>query len=149
MHRKLIFVLCLGAIVTIGSGLALAEVDPAAADEPVAATAASESQDTSVVIAGMTISIDPKTGRMRPLSPAEAKQLGDAMRANLSARPRLQQRPRMLAGGTTAYVLDASQLKFAVARTAGDGTVAAQCVDHPNETLVDGTVASSVEQGLE
>lgn len=71
-----------------------------AAEPPATPTAQSETQD--VVVSGVKVAIDPKTGHIRPLTAAESKQLSDAMlkappMRTLRAGARASTQPRTMA----------------------------------------------------
>ncbi len=88
----------MGAIVP---GLLLGAFAANAAEAPAKQTAQQETQD--VVVSGMKVAIDAKTGHIRPLTEAESKKLSDAMskappmRRALSANGRVSTRPRTMA----------------------------------------------------
>jgi hypothetical protein len=82
-------------------GLLLGAFAANAAEAPAKQTAQQETQD--VMVSGVKVAIDPKTGHIRPMTEAESKQLSDAMvkspsmKRTLSARGRASTQPRTMA----------------------------------------------------
>jgi hypothetical protein len=84
--------------------------------------------DSSVVtLGGVRIAIDPKTGDLRPLTPAESKKLADEMRRRF--KPRDLQSPTLRPDGAMSAVVAPNVLRFSVARIRPDGSVTTSCVE--------------------
>ncbi len=106
----------------------------AAVIAPTAARAASPQKPRVVPVApqsggGMTVSIDPTTGRIRSITPAEAKQLVSSM-THFFSRPITASDVTHHADGTISVDLSGSFQNVSLARLNGDGSVGNACVDN-------------------
>ncbi len=88
---------------------------------------ASEPADTQVTLGGMRVSIDPVTGDLRPLTPAEANRMAREMRQMFA--PRTLGEPIERRDGTRSLVVAPNVLRFSVARIGEDGRAEIDCVD--------------------
>jgi hypothetical protein len=107
-----------------------------AAEETGTETAPAASTVTMpVTVAGMQVSIDPATGRLRQPTPAEARALSAAFQkafgSNGLARKTVVRKD---ANGMLTAQVDFSLFDFSVAEILPDGTVATRCVGGPAET---------------
>ena len=106
------------------------EATPTTFEVPASDSTATESSTQLVPVgyAGMQIFIDQETGRMRPPTPEEAKQLAVSMRQMFSKSVR-RYVPKNLGDGTTAVVLGMDSLNFTMAHAESDGSVKLHCTD--------------------
>lgn len=122
------------AVLVLAAGSALVS----AADAPGApiavgdelASAKAPSLGTAQVL-GVQVFIDPKTGRMRTPTPAEAAALSEAMKefmAKFSAPQAVQTEPKVLENGTVVLALDPSLVNFSVVHLGPDGSPSQHCV---------------------
>lgn len=101
--------------------------------KPAAATAQSHPSTAApvrtlpVFVAGQRVYIDPQTGRLRPPTPEEAKELSDAM-AKLMSRTDGNLDVVHGPGGMMSVVLDGTTMDVSVATLNSDGTVGMQCL---------------------
>ena len=84
----------------------------------------------TVKVAGRDIQVDPQTGQIRPLTPEEAKQLGDGLKTmlNKSTDGLVQVKHP---DGSVSMDLQGRFQNVALARINSDGTVEQSCVDEP------------------
>jgi hypothetical protein len=78
---------------------------------------------------GLTVSIDPRTGRIRPITPQEARQLVAGM-SQLFSRAITAQDVTQYADGTISVDLSGSFQNVYLARLNPDGSVGQACVDN-------------------
>ena len=100
-----------------------------------ATVAAAAAGDVTVPFAGMSIAIDPETGRMKQPTPEQAAELSSAMR-KMFAQPAATARTAgskvtRHPNGMLSAVVAPEHLSFSVMRRNSDGTVARQCVSSP------------------
>lgn len=125
MTSKLRRAAAIGAVV---SALAAGNVPQAArAASPKAAAAAP--QVTANPSGGLTVSIDPRTGRIRPITPQEARQLVAGM-SHLFSRAITAKDVAQYADGTISVDLSGSFQNVYLARLNPDGSVGQACVDN-------------------
>lgn len=89
-----------------------------------------------VTVAGMQVSIDPKTGRLRQPTPAEAKALAAAFQKAFAPN-RLASKQTVVqkdANGMLTAQIDLSLLDQYVVEVQEDGTVVSRCVDGHSDT---------------
>jgi hypothetical protein len=119
-----------------GAALASAQRPPRAEDEkaPVAPSTspAKAAGETTVTIGSVAVSVDPKTGEMRPLSRAEAARLAREMRKLF--KPRKLERVEN-ADGSLSAVVAPNVLRYSVARVGPDGKVSRTCVEGDKAAL--------------
>ena len=85
-----------------------------------------------VALGDLRIAVDPKTGELRPLTPAEARRLTDEMKKRFPAREiELTQRP----DGALSSVVAPNLLTFSVARVGRDGKLEKSCAGSPAQAL--------------
>lgn len=121
----------LGLVLALTAFAATGEDTPA--DEaPAAEAVAGESMPVS--LAGVQVSIDPKTGKLRPLSAAEARKLAAGLNrifrtptSGEAGYVAIQHRDGMLSA-----VLSTDYLNLSTVSIEADGTVHAACTDHPD-----------------
>lgn len=103
---------------------ALAPTVAHAADRPAPA-------DIRVEVAGtgMQVAIDPQTGRLRPTTAAEARQLLRALQTQMQAAPRRATAATQHADGTLSVVLGEDSLQMFLAKVGADGALVRACVD--------------------
>jgi hypothetical protein len=125
----------------LGLVLALAPValGPARADEPQepdpAATSGSKTEALPVSIAGMAVAVDTVTGRLRPPTPAEARELARSL-SRRGERPRVPRSPVAHRDGMLSLVVGTDYLEFLVGTLDPSGRLVAACVDgEPSATL--------------
>ena len=123
-------------IAAVFAGLMLAGVATMAqgADKPKPATAtvAVDDGSESVVVAGQTVAIDRKTGKLRQLTPEEAKALAAGVKAMLNRSTEgltVVHHPN----GTQSVDLQGRFQSLVVARANPDGTVSEKCVTNIDE----------------
>lgn len=99
------------------------------------APAAASTVSMPVTVAGMQVSIDPVTGRLRQPTAAESRALAEAFQKafghNGLTRKAVVQKD---ASGMLTLQVDFSQLDYSVAEIRPDGTVATRCVGGVAET---------------
>jgi hypothetical protein len=127
-----------GALVALGlapPGLRAGE--KAAAEKPASAAAkkpaAAKAGDTLVTIGGMRVAVDPKTGDLRPMTPAEARKLQDQMRKLFPER--VVDAPTVRPDGSLSAVVAPNTLRFSVARVGAGGRLEIECTDGPGAAL--------------
>jgi hypothetical protein len=84
--------------------------------------------DLRVTVAGQTVSVDPKTGRLRQLTLEEARNLAEALRSQFG---RDQSRPPAViteANGTMTAEVPEDYMEVAVLKLNPDGTMSVDCV---------------------
>lgn len=90
-------------------------------------------ESSVVTLGGVRIAIDPKTGDLRPLTPAEAKKLADEMHRLF--KPRDLQSPTLRPDGAMSAVVAPNVLRFSVARIRPDGSVTTSCVEGSRKAI--------------
>jgi hypothetical protein len=131
-------------------GLLLAPCAVAGDDEPAqkpeTKKEAAKVDDAVVTIGGLRVAVDPKTGELRPLTPAEAKKLQDEMMKKFPART--LDAPTVRPDGALSAVVAPNTLRFSVARTDGSGRVETECTDTQTGALefLKGATASKPEE---
>lgn len=136
-----------GASVALGlAAPGLVAGEKAAAKKPAAAAAkkpAAKQMDAIVTLGGMRVAVDPKTGELRPLTPAEARKLSDQMR--LLFPERAVDAPTVRPDGSLSAVVAPNNLRFSVARVWAGGRIETHCTEGPKEALGFLTEAKSAE----
>jgi hypothetical protein len=87
-----------------------------------------KNDEATVTFSGMTVGIDPDTGRLRPLSAEEARTLAGILRQRFASRwrtTRFGQRD----GGMMTAVVGMEHLNFSVVRRDADGTLTSECLE--------------------
>ena len=127
-----------GALVALGlapPGLMAGE--KAAAEKPASAAAqkpaAAKEADSLVTIGGLRVAVDPKTGELRSLTPAEARKLQDQMRKLFPER--VVDAPTVRPDGSLSAVVAPNTLRFSVVRVGADGRLDTECAEGPKEAL--------------
>lgn len=132
--RALVGLTLLVALVALP--VSAAEEAPEAPAPTVASQVASGEVSFPVTVAGMQVSIDPKTGRLRPPTPAEAKALAAAFQKAFAPN-RLASKQVVVhkdASGMMTAQVDFSLLDQYVVEVQEDGTVVSRCVDGNSNT---------------
>ena len=91
-----------------------------------------EARDSTVAIGHLTVAIDPKTGRIRPLTKAEAAKLALEMRKLF--KPRELKRVAHPDGSLSAVVAP-NVMEYALVRIEADGTISQTHADSEKEAL--------------
>jgi hypothetical protein len=150
----------IGGAIALGVALALLG-SPAVADEPQAtappAAAKSAESPAPPTVSGMKAAVDPHTGKVRPTTPDEDRELGEAMARSKQAQRSVEvpQAAVEHANGMTSLVLGTEFLDFmntTVATVNADGTVSWTCVPGQNkakELVQSGRVPSPKPVALE
>lgn len=113
-----------GLAIALGLGTAVAEQPPAPSEQPAKAK--------EVAIGDVRIAVDPKTGELRPVTPAEARKLENEMRKRFPARVlELKRGP----DGTLSSVVAPNVLSFSVVRVGPDGKLTTSCASGVDESL--------------
>lgn len=107
------------------------------AAEP-AAPAVDQDGFLPVTVAGMQVSVDPETGRLRPPTAAEAKALAAAFQQAYGGAARLSKKTlvRRSGDGMLTAQVDFSLLDHYVAERLPDGTIVSRCVAGPESVHV-------------
>ena len=85
---------------------------------------------TTVRVAGQDLQVDPQTGKLKPLTPEEARQLAEGLKGMLNKSTEGLV-PDHHADGSTDLDLQGRFQNVTVARVNEDGTVSQSCVDNP------------------
>lgn len=122
-------------VALVAPPVSAAEEAPEAAAPAAAAEVDAGQVSLPVNVAGMQVSIDPQTGRLRQPTPAEAKALSAAFQQafapNRIARKVIVQKD---ANGMMTAQVDLSLLDQYVVEVQADGTLATRCVNGSSET---------------
>ena len=84
----------------------------------------------TVKVAGRDIQVDPQTGKIKPLTPEEAQQLGDGLKTMLNRSTEGLEEVHN-ADGSVSVDLKGRFQNVMLARTSEDGAVERTCVDEP------------------
>lgn len=121
-----------------GLALLLALLAPpawAAEEAATDATPAASADAMPVTVAGMQVSIDPKTGRLRQPTAAESKALAEAFQKAFGHNGLTQKAVvKKDANGMLTMQVDFSLLDYSIAEILPDGTVSTHCVGGVAET---------------
>lgn len=127
--------------------LALAGAPALVAAETPAATKAETLEDASrdleveLPFGGMTVAIDPATGKLRPPTPAQARELAKQMAAHFGKHAGQPVRVLQHRNGMLSAVLSPENMDFSVATVDENGKLRFQCVDSV-EKAAEATVSS-------
>jgi hypothetical protein len=114
---------------SVAIAMALAAAGPHVAQAASQGKAAAGPQVTAHPSGGLTVSIDPRTGRIRPITPQEARQLVAGM-SHLFSRAITAKDVTEYADGTISVDLSGSFQNVYLARLNPDGSVGQACVDN-------------------
>lgn len=91
---------------------------------------AADKKYTTVKVAGQDVQVDPQTGKIKPLTADEARQLAEGLKRmlNKSTEGLVQEHH---ADGSTSLDLQGRFQNVTVARENQDGTLSQSCVDNP------------------
>lgn len=141
MNRKPSIRVAVAGLVGLALALSVGLAPASQAEETVAPATTTppsvteESTQIALPIAGMMVSIDPKTGRLRQPTPEEAQQLAAAMARSLATRKQetrvLQHRDGMLSA--VVGIDYAEYANFEVATIGADGSVEYHCTEGQHE----------------
>jgi hypothetical protein len=93
---------------------------------------ASGKKYVTVKVAGRDVQVDPQTGKIKPLTPEEARQLADGLKTMLNkSTDGLEQVQN--ADGSVSMDLKGRFQNVAVARVNDDGSVEESCIDEPQQ----------------
>ena len=113
------------SLLVVGTMAAIADQDAGKSDSSRRATP--QVADVKVKVAGMQISIDPKTGRMRPPTPEESRAIGEALRQQFGT-PSQPLQVIQAENGALAVELPEEFMETAVFRIHEDGTQSIDCM---------------------
>lgn len=132
MQRRFVLtsLLVVGVIATFALGGAFAATDEAETQTPngPATELADTARELPVSVAGMTVFIDPETGKFRAPTAEEAAALTVALQSNFAGRQPRSFREIQLDNGGVAIDVGLSQLDFSVATIGPDG-IEYDCLD--------------------
>ena len=122
-------VLVIGAISAVSRQL-VAGKQSQESEKPVALSDSSDKKFTTVKVAGQDVQVDSQTGKLKPLSPEEAKRLAEELKKmlNKSADGLTQVQHD---DGSVSMDLEGRFQHVVIARAREDGTVSMSCVDNP------------------
>ncbi len=86
---------------------------------------------TTVKVAGQDVQVDPQTGKMKPLTPEEAKRLADGLKGMLNKSTEGLVEVQNV-DGSKSMDLEGRFQNVTVARENTDGTLSQSCVDNPS-----------------
>jgi hypothetical protein len=126
-------VIAAGAITVASKQLASNKVTNAQTVQAVqAVTPDADKKFVTVKVAGRDVQVDPQTGKIKPLTPEEAKQLADGLKTMLNkSTDGLEQVQN--ADGSVSMDLKGRFQNVAVARVNDDGAVEQSCIDEPQQ----------------
>jgi hypothetical protein len=110
--------------------LLVAAAIPADAETPPETTV--EIQQPEVTVDGMNVAIDPETGHVRPLTPAEQRKLAAAMKKQFGVKAHP---PVVHADGTLSVFVGTDYVSYSVARVAEDGSILRQCAEDQESAI--------------
>jgi hypothetical protein len=129
------FALVLALLVSLGfAGMALAEEAEEAATTP----EVGEPAYVPVTFAGMKVFVDAETGRLRPPTAEESRELAQRMQQYLGNHKAQAHTPNIAEDGTLSVVVGVDHLNFTVATVSTDGQLHTDCVngqDKANEAV--------------
>ncbi len=108
---------------------------PALTAEETTAPAVQE-LEVELPFAGMTVAIDPATGKLRPPTPAQARELARQMAAHFGKHASEPTRVFQHKSGMLSAVLSPEEMDFTVATVDAEGKVRFQCVDSVEKAAV-------------
>jgi len=134
-RRLSIVTLMIAAVVVAGAAITVLSRQAAkgkisTVTEPKLATAESGKKYVTVKVAGRDVQVDPQTGKIKPLTPAEAQELGDGLKTMLNKSNEPLEEIHNADGSVTADLKGRFQ-NVTLARVNEDGTVERSCVDDP------------------
>jgi hypothetical protein len=136
-RRLSIISICVTAVIVVGAAITVLSKQLASNKRatPVSTNAASANAGkkyVAVKVAGRDVQVDPQTGQIKPLSPAEAQELADGLKTMLNKSTEGLV-PEKHADGSVSIDLQGRFRNVAVARVNADGTLEQSCVDEPLE----------------
>jgi hypothetical protein len=134
-RRFAITAICVTAVIVAGAAITvlskqLANNKHSISVSTKAASANAGKKYVTVKVAGRDVQVDPQTGQIKPLTPAEAQQLADGLKTmlNKSTDGLVQEKHP---DGSVSMDLQGRFQNVAVARVNTDGTLEQSCVDDP------------------
>ena len=134
-RRLSIIAICVTAVIVVGAAITVLskQLEGNKRSSPVSTKAASANAGkkyVTVKVAGRDVQVDPQTGQIKPLTPAEAQQLADGLKTmlNKSTEGLVQEKHP---DGSVSVDLQGRFQNVAVARVNADGTLEQSCVDEP------------------
>jgi len=134
-RRFAIIAICVTAVIVVGAAITVLSKQSANNQLPIpastkAASANAGKKYVTVKVAGRDVQVDPQTGQIKPLTPAEAQQLADGLKTmlNKSTEGLVQEKHP---DGSVSIDLQGRFQNVAVARVNADGTLEQSCVDEP------------------
>jgi hypothetical protein len=134
-RRFAITAICVTAVIVAGAAITvlskqLANNKRSIAVSTKAASANAGKKYVTVKVAGRDVQVDPQTGQIKPLTPAEAQQLADGLKTMLNKSTEGLV-PEKHADGSVSIDLQGRFQNVAMARVNADGTLEESCVDEP------------------
>ena len=134
-RRFAIIAICVTAVVVVGAAITVLSKQLANNKPPISVSTKTAAANTgkkyvTVKVAGRDVQVDPQTGQIKPLTPAEAQQLADGLKTmlNKSTEGLVQEKHP---DGSVSIDLQGRFQNVAVARVNADGTLEQSCVDEP------------------
>jgi hypothetical protein len=134
-RRFAIIAICVTAVVVVGAAITVLSKQLANDKPPIPVSTKTAAANTgkkyvTVKVAGRDVQVDPQTGQIKPLTPAEAQQLADGLKTMLNKSTEGLV-PEKHPDGSTSIDLQGRFQNVAVARVNADGTLEQSCVDEP------------------
>jgi hypothetical protein len=134
-RRFAVIAICVTTVIVVGAAITvlskqLANDKPPTPVSTKAASANAGKKYISVKVAGRDVQVDPQTGQIKPLTPAEAQQLADGLKTMLNKSTEGLV-PEKHPDGSVSINLQGRFQNVAVARVNADGTLEQSCVDDP------------------
>ena len=144
-NRRSLITICVTAVIVVGAAITVLskqlgnspqQTAPAPATKAVSPHAGSAVSPVAgknyvtVKFRGQDVQVDPQTGQIKPLTPAEAQQLADGLKRmlNKSTEGLVQEKHP---DGSTSIDLQGRFRNVTLARVNADGTIERACVDNP------------------
>jgi hypothetical protein len=146
----LAFLLCLGFAGTAWAAEAQTADEPQVTEEASAETG--EQTFVPVTFAGMQVFVDQETGRLRPPTAEEARELAQRMRQHLGQNKAAAYEPQVQKDGTMSVVVGTDHLNFTVAVVDENGELHTDCVNGQHaaeEAVAAGTPRIATPQSQE
>ena len=106
-------------------------------------------QFVPVTFAGMQVFVDAETGKLRPPTEKEARELSRRMMARISADKAHSYQPVVQKNGTMSVVLGTDGMNYSVAVVQEDGHLATSCVssqEEADEIVTEGSLGPAREE---
>jgi hypothetical protein len=134
-RRLSIISLTIAAVVVAGAAITVlsrqaAKDKVSTGNEAKLKTAESSKKYMTVKVAGREVQVDPQTGKIKPLTPAEAQELADGLKTMLNKSTEGLEEVHN-ADGSVSVDLKGRFQNVTIARVNEDGTLEKSCVDEP------------------